>query len=563
MSASQSNLSASKYGYDFVVATTQTSINSTMKEYLSAGTQPEVIVCYVANDQGVPTPIDYQTLKTNAKGSDPFAVPANADPTTNQDILNLYAARFMVGFKAQIGLPPPGYAPANIPDIVSLGSDTSAVSYNLTCSEFMVVQYSPGSGYNPPTWLSITQSPGSAWLFNSKVDLRLLPYNDAFSKLPPAVQAQIKNLGGNAFSIQQLLFDLDNATLESIPTISRVDPSSNLYSCLQKDFLGKYFEAVKQAGQPVLGCSVTQSTAPPTTLTLTDLNFETAPLLGSNGQPITNPSKDQQDACALTYLCAANGHSLPNPAPFDWNWLEESEDSSFDGLISVNRNTFANYIKAQLDPIVPMNCIAPAVRLWWEGIKLYYGPGLNPGQTPTVSMPATGSTVLSYSYSGTSSDQAGLNGDAGAMTLTSTFNLDVVFQCNTIVITQHIVIYADVRVMLTSAAGNVVDKKIVDTYTLTTDAAGELTAALTSVPTDNSQTPGVNGFLNFFTGGINDLISAIANAVRNFGPTNLRNIPVSAIKNFVFPGGKSFVFKDGSFSSFQDLTAHISYADVS
>ena len=33
-------------------------------------------------------------------------------------------------------------------------------------------------------------------------------------------QEQIKNLGNQAFSVQQLLFDLDNAALETVPTIS-------------------------------------------------------------------------------------------------------------------------------------------------------------------------------------------------------------------------------------------------------------------------------------------------------------------------------------------------------
>jgi len=48
MSATQSYLSSPRYGYDFVVATTQTSINATIKEFLSKGTEPEVLVCYVA-----------------------------------------------------------------------------------------------------------------------------------------------------------------------------------------------------------------------------------------------------------------------------------------------------------------------------------------------------------------------------------------------------------------------------------------------------------------------------------------------------------------------------------
>jgi hypothetical protein len=561
MSANQSNLSSAKYGYDFVVATTQSSINSTMKEYLSNLPEPEVVICYVADNNGIPTPIDYDTLKQKANGTDPFSVP-QTNPSS-QDLQNLLKARFMVGFKAQIGLPP-GYLPANIPDIVTLGADTSAVSYNLMCSEFDVVQYTPGGGYNPPSWMNVSQPPGAAWLFNSKVDLRLTPFDGTdYSKLPPAVQAQIKNLGGNAFSIQQLLFDLDNAAQESIPTISGVDPSSNLYACLQKDFLGKYFSTMKQNGTPVLGCTVTQSDAPSSTLTLTDLNFETCPLLGTNGQPIQNPTSDQQDASTLNYLCTSNGDPLPAAVQFGWNWLEESDEANFDGVIAINRNAFVNYFQARLTRFVAANCYQP-----WVNVSLdsssnpVYKASLSPGQTPTISTPATGATVLSYSYSSSAADQAGLKGDIGKLTVSPSFTLDVSFAGDAITITQHLVIYMYAEHLSTGASGNVVDKTLTDTYSLAVDDKGELTTVLTSKVTDNSQTPSVNGFLNFFTD-LNSLINDVATWAQGCASTTLNDIPVAVLQNFVFPGGKTFVFKDASFSDYQDLVAHITYADPS
>src|SRR3954468_7552629 len=118
MSASQSNLSDPKYGYDLVIAVTQASINATMKEFLSNVTEPEVTVCYVYDQSNDLQPIDYATLKTNAKGSDPFTVSDGADPNTNQDLINLTNANFAGAVKAQIGLPP-DILPANLPPIVT------------------------------------------------------------------------------------------------------------------------------------------------------------------------------------------------------------------------------------------------------------------------------------------------------------------------------------------------------------------------------------------------------------------------------------------------------------
>jgi hypothetical protein len=125
MPASASFLSDAKYGYDIVVATTQMSINSIMLNFLAARQEPTVNVCYIADQQGVPTDIDYKQLKKNAQGIDPFALPNNLDSIL-KDFQNLFKARFMVGFRMTLGIPKVS-DPTKVPDVVILGSDTSAV----------------------------------------------------------------------------------------------------------------------------------------------------------------------------------------------------------------------------------------------------------------------------------------------------------------------------------------------------------------------------------------------------------------------------------------------------
>ena len=557
MSATQSNLSASQYGYDVVVSTTQGSINATLKEFLSAGTEPVAVICYVADNNGNPTPIDCATLMTNANGSDPFAVPANADPATDQDLINLFNARFMAGFKAQIGLPA-GYAPTGIPDVVTLGADASSVTYTLLCSQFTVVQYTPASGYTPAQWMNQSQPAGAAWLFTSKVSLQLTPAQAPYSNLPPAVQAQIENLGSQAFSVQQLLFDLDTAALETTPVISGVPAGSTLYSCLQRDFIGAYFSAMQQSGAPLLGCAITQSTAAPSTLTLSDLNFETSPLLDGNDQPIPSPTPAQLEACTLNYLCAANGDVLPAAAPFGWNWIEETEESSFNGVMAINRNAFAKYFQGQLNLYVMRNCMQPVVQVTRDGLGANWGFWMTQG-TPTVTTPTTGAMVLSYAFSGQDSDQAGWEGALGKMKMSSSFSLSVSFSGNTVTITQNLIVYVYIWDGL-SASGNIIDKTYTDVYTLAVNASGQLTATLVSTPVDKSQSPGMNGFLNFFTG-VNQLIDDAKTWAEQCIATGFTDLPLSVVQNFVFPGGQTFAFKDVTFSENQDLVAHITYVD--
>ncbi|HST58951.1 MAG TPA: hypothetical protein VLK84_09690, partial [Longimicrobium sp.] len=465
MSANDSHLSTT--GFDVVVAATQGSINATMKTYLAKVTQPEVIICYVANAQGVATPIDYSILKSYAKGSDPFSVPAGADPAINPDLQNLFAARFLFGIKASIGMPP-GYTQTTAPNIVTLGASTSSVGYTLMCSEFNLVQYTPASGYGPASWMNQSQPDGNAWLFTSQVNLSLTSMD--FTCLPSDVKANIKNLGGYAFSVQQLLFDLNNAALESVPQITGVVAGTSLYSALENDFVGAYFTTMQKNGAPVLGYTVTQSDAPPSTLPLTDLNFWSAPYVGTNGQPITGLTKSQQSAFTLNYLCSTNGDTLPAPQGFGWNWVDESQETTFDGVVAINRNTFANYFRNQLNSYVARNCYQTWVRVNMDGLDVDYHWSATPGQTPVCATPATGPTVLSYSYNSYANDTAGLGGDMGQMTLSSLFNLDVTFAGNVVTITQHLVIYTYIKVLATGDGANVVDVTVTDTFTIAPNA---------------------------------------------------------------------------------------------
>jgi len=558
----QSNLSSSLYGYDFVVATTQASINATMKNFMSSIGEPEVKICYVADAVGNPTRIDYSDLLNLADGSDPFSVPDGADPATDKDLLKLQKARFMVGFKARIG-DPPGYAPTSIPDIVTLGTDTSAVTFRLMCSELIVVQLTPAGGYNTGSWLNASQPQGNAWFFTSKVDMRMFSTGEnAYDKLPPAVREQIKNLGNDAFSVKQLLFDLDNAALETVPEMYGVSPGTPLYRVLQQYFIGEYFTAMRAQGEPLLGCAITRpGTVDRSTFSMTDLNIEVSPFRGSTGSVVHNPTPEQQDLATLNYLCETDSDRPLPPVRFDWNWIDSLGDR--DGVLSINRNTFANYFKQLLMNNVSACCYLPYVRVWLSGFldtDVNFQWSLTNGQTPTVTMPVSGSTVLKYNYYAGAEDKAGPNGSAADTTLSTSMDVSVDFSGNTIVVTRHLVVYLKITRTGIDLHGNVVDRTITDTYTLTVDQDGKLLSKHASVPVDISSIPTLNGFDNFFID-LNSVINKIHDSVAGFSNTWFKELPVSFPQSFVFPGGNTFLFKDVQFSSYQDLTAGISYAD--
>jgi hypothetical protein len=111
--------------------------------------------------------------------------------------------------------------------------------------------------------------------------------------------------------------------------------------------------------------------------------------------------------------------------------------------------------------------------------------------------------------------------------------------------------------------GNIVDKTITDTYTLSVTAQGGLTANLATTSADHSQILEVGGFVNFWGSDINNIIDTVTNTVRNFVSPSFRDIPLAVVQDFVFPGGKTFAFKTVGFSDHQDLAGHITYADPS
>ncbi|EAZ82738.1 hypothetical protein [Algoriphagus machipongonensis] len=563
MSISQSDLSNPHYGYDFVVATTQESINATMDEYMSTIDSPEVSICYIMDPNGNPKQIDYQTLIKQANGTDPFSVPNKSDPSSTE-LQNLAKAFFYYGFKAKIGLPN-GYAPLSpggpsLPNIVTLGANTATVSYNLLSSEFTVVeaQYGPRGIIG---WLNESQPAGKAWVFSSKVDLRLGATSE-YSKLPPSVQAKIKNIGGNAFSVQQLLFDLDNAALESIPTISGVEAGTPLYTALESSFIGAYFSKLKESGEPVLSYSITQSTTPSSTLVLTDLNMEVQPVVGSNGLPVSSPTLEQQKITTLCYLCAANNKPLPAASPFTWNWIEESDALKYNGALAIKRDTFSHYIKNELITYIRENCYKVYVKVWMDGLKCKYKGELTGGQNPNITFPSAGEETLKISYSSSDHDQAGLDGDMGKMKVDTSYTVSVTFSSNTIVIEQHLVLYLYIRSLQSSKSGNVFDKKITDTYSLEVGQNGELTANKTTKKVDHSVKLKANWFINLFTG-LNDLLKNFEDYEKTFGSSSLKSIPITFAQDFFFPGGKTFSFQDIEFSKNQDLVSHINYVEPS
>ncbi len=567
MSASQSNLSDPKYGYDIVVATTQASINATMKVYLDTVPQPVIVACFGAGTKvaGQPTPI--VDMGTDMPGCvDPFCIPKGTDPNSSADIKKLKDVKFRFAIRAKMGIPP-GYAPDEVPDIVRLKENNDLIFVQM-CSEFEIVQYIPASEDDDPTWLHEKQQPGQAWLFESmvKLDLNAIT-NPDFASLPKDVQDQMKNLGKDAFSVQQLLINLNNAKLQGSPKLltdglrdAGMPDDSPVISFLRDKYQSIYLQRLKEKGNPVLAYNVVDRTPDNATLKPTDLNFWITPFMGANRQRQGNPSLPQQDLATLNYLCMTNGKSLPARAEFNWNWVEEGRQADFHGAIAVNRNTFANWFRTQLDGYVRQNCYIPSCSCSWTKNK--FTLQLPSGGNPSLDMPASGPIVLSYSYFAEAEDKSGPSKDDQIHPKTW-FNLSIKFEGNAITITQKLVVNLYIQRCHSGDDGNVVNKEVKEVYRLAVDGQGKLNLVPEApVVTDHPDNPNINAFSNIFLN-FNKMGVDFGNMARAVAARSFTSFPLQKIQSFVFPGGKTFAFKDAAFSENQDLIAHITYVDPS
>ncbi len=593
MGASQSNLSDPKFGYDLVVAVTQASLNATMKQFLAGLTAPEVVSCYVYDQNNNLVPIGYDDLKKQAKGSDPFQVPDGANPNTDQDLINLAAANYAGGFKARLGLP--DVSLPSIPAIMTLSSGTNApVLFNLLCAEFQIT----GFEYGPrgrATWIDQSQPSGasaSPWYFAANVALNSSPIdpNSPPAHATDAVKNRINELkqsiGAGAFSVQQLFLALDTAILKSTPTIVGIPVGWTVWELISSVFLGAYMTQMRANGTPVLGYAITLDRPDRSTLQLGAMSYETCALLNGS-QPILDPTPQQQAAATFDYL-GTTGTTPPTATLFPWNWVELGEVSSFSGVQSVRRAIFVDFFASLLNRDVGPLSQATKVSLSHSGdnytIRYSSASASDPQFFRSIAVGAAGSDgftqVLSLGYSHASHDNSeaadhfsSIHGD-----FNYTLNGSVAFKENYI----RLIIHAQAWMKFNHhelginyddlPGANYYDKTLTVLFQISVTSAAELRVTKTSSVADNSASWNFHGkgILGTF-GAENDLKDGLTAVERNLANRLDRNFAsyqsevadeINSQKGWVFPGSETFVFKNVMFSSSQDLVAQLTYAAV-
>ncbi|KAI1433598.1 hypothetical protein GGR50DRAFT_695934 [Xylaria sp. CBS 124048] len=576
MPVDASFLSSEKYGYDFVVATTQASINSGLLTFLAEGGQSVVYLCFLVDPQtGNPNKqVSLDELLQSTNGVNPFDIPAGTsydDPR----IAPCTTALFNIGIKMQIGLPP-GVLPKNLPPMVSLGSNAYSVAVNLYCSQFTVIQNSPPAGWgNPGTWNVWSQPSGTPWYITANVNLVMAdldkqldtPYFNNHPDEREALKRQLDNLSSTAFSLQQLLFDLDNASLQDVPQIGGIPGNSNAAYVLTHSWTTIYSTTAKERGWPLLAVTATVQTPDPSQLQMTAFERQVSQLKDNNGAVIQNPTTEQKNVTTLDHLCAANDHLLPGTASFSWNWMLPTEVDQQSGVMAINRNTLAAFFLPQIltTARAGMILIEPEAEADALNVQGYVSLTLTSEQQPTkAEVTESGESVIRLEYLPSSKVSESWSGASYCgVSVKSAYTGDVLFKDSTITVIQHIKIYMWLGFDATSEDCNVYDMTRTDTYTISISQTGGLKIVQTGTSLqDDSESPDAGGFINFFTG-IDTAINQIKDALHEIQITKLNELPFDDLQDFIFPGSKVFTYKWVDFSDHQDLVCAITYVDPS
>lgn len=577
--ASHSDLSSPRYGFDLVCATTQNSINATMKEFLAGFQAKEFTAIYIydaATKKPVLTPLSDIVGQI---GGDPFSIPSGADQT-NAMVQKLFAAKFMFGFRAKMGLPT-GIAPALMPDIVVLDKGDQAVSYQLYCAEFEVIQLKQDFGAY--TFNSLAQPANAPWIFLFQVDLDMRDGDQtAFSKLPASVQQRVKNLDPNSmFGVQQLYLDLNTAGLQQMPKIEGLAPSSEAAVYLEQVFIGQYWDNLPPGGV-VLGYSVKPQTPSNTSASIipTDLNIEVSAYVDAQGNATQN-----YGLYTLDYLVMSQSRAMPPAVPFSWNWVEANQESDFHGVVAVRRNVFADYLATLANDIAASLCYDTNAHLWhnfekfhmqfsFQGSAAPASYSVTPVGTAAAADGFTDLMTLSFAHDSSDSSESALHDSSIAATFNSSLTSSFASKGDILRVTFHAVVYFHfdehgLGISVGNFSGNVIDYTYTVDFQLAVDPHGSLVVTPgTPVTTDTSQSLDVSGWDKFIglasvADTVEDLSGKLKTAIEN--STSGFAGQIAAMLNsagaWVYPGGKTFSFKQVAFSTNQDLIVHVTYVD--
>ncbi|MGH1337218.1 MAG: hypothetical protein ACRBFS_13935 [Aureispira sp.] len=545
--ASSSNLSNDKYGYDLVIATTQNSINSTAKHYLSKLEKKSVSVgrfkvTYFENDKENSKLVTYEELKKQfTDGHELFNIPNGDKSSEIFNILEKNNVDEISGFTAKLGLPKKNWNKKK-DNIIEL-LDYKQVKYKLTCYEFNILSYkTTRHGFE---WGNVAQGDSKhkkPWIFVVKVPLKDIAHKEGH--LPDPVKNQTSTLTPGTFSVQKLILDLDKCFLHESPTIEGLDKESDEYTFLMEHFINGYIEGLKKNGGAILDYKINHFKKPEkSSLFITDINM--------------NSKLNEADSgiSTLCYLGTTDGKKPKSLSDFDWYWVD---DKTTKGVMAVNRLQFAKILAKEILPVVQDCCFSVGAK-----VKNHHTSGADytisatwPHSPDSIEYLSTGNTIVKMCWSSEADAKDDGWVSENRLKIECNFDVHIKFEGKQITVVRHLKFFIKLD-NSDKKKGYPVDTTITDVYDLSINGEGMIILQKHSSNKDEQGKP----LPSHWWSGLNNVTDSFSKWIKNLADSELHNINLDSLGNFYFPGGNVFAFKNPRFSDHQDLLAEISYSN--
>ncbi|HEX8562718.1 MAG TPA: hypothetical protein VF676_07040 [Flavobacterium sp.] len=562
-----SNLEDERYGYDFVMATTQESMLANAKKYLDKTKFATVKRFYTYGSSGRPVEWDEATFMRMSGNTDPFAVPAwNGQGAVSAGLQNLINIRFAFAFEAAAGLPKRSL------EIFRMNAADRTFSYKMGFEKFNISELARDAS----KYIRLSQNNSNPWIFDTVVNLLQNSPSYVPTNVRNTYNGLIQTYGEYSFVINQISFNFDAAILKTMPAIPISKDDALLE--LSKIFKELYAKSTKDSAASSLNYSILKNRARQintNALQLTEMQHGIGPYKPAFRSAA--PADSRLDT--LNYYYATDNKRIPAIVPFDWNWVEPDEVAEFNGVISVSRSNFLNYLNRVLSEQLPAIDIVPNVWMSYDRdlvVKWTHEMGHKTGQAFKI-LPRYSRTsddkpaAMFYKLENRSSNST--YWDMGISNAEGHYNyfadIEVTVKDRIITVTTHCrarMEYKKWAWETGTAAGNVADFTSVYEYEMSVNNVGKLLVTRKQVSlTNRSEDLSINNLSKTQIEHVVEpmrkikavVTTVVENAMNSF--TSQLEEGINNMQNWAFPGGEAFTFKDVIFSRYEDLIVHINY----
>lgn len=583
MDSTSSNLT--NIGCDFVVATTQASINSSMVKFIDQARQEVKYLCYLVN----PTtgdleedPITLEELMKQTGGVNPFNIPKGT-PYDDPRITACTNALFQVGIKMRIGIPR-NVNPRDL-SIVKLGQNPLSVDFKMYYSDITVIENDPVKWGYSGSWNIWEQPSDKPWAASCTVDLVLNDLSkhldDSYFNNHPDAKFQLRraleDLSDTMFNLKQLCLWFATKPRDDV-NFPGMDMKTKAGGCLVSCLFKGYLQfASRHRFPPLVVSAVTYPDHDPS-LYMTATGEVVNPPRDSSGNPLSSPSSSEQAIATINYICNVNNNRWKDASDFNWNWVRPEDVNNKSGVIAIRRNVVAQFFLDALKRLAPRHMYEPVARKEDNyRLKLLKGEWLSDatanltnddssrvlhiqaGVPPSEPLPSWDDQINGMEvYIGQGIKYAKVDIHPG-------YSCDVYFEGREVRIEQRLWVTAAVAAEFPHqnrdyAEHKPFDKYLTEKYSLSVRQGGGFYLSRTSCTSDDKSEQcwedgdsdssdtetAKRGFFYNLRKMMDDLM-----------PAEMNLIDICQPNRFIFPGGQPFTYQDPFFSKHQDLIASI------